>query len=168
MAQKGLSMADINEIKRLQKLGLSNRKIGKALGVHRNTINKYIEAEKKPQLELLENKSKSSWTELVDWESVRKEYLKGVALNVLHEELFSEGKVPVQYPGFWKQAKKQLDLSGSGGPEVYQKQRSIGDRCTKFDGFECAICMLEKRAPLGPGSFAERPMAPSHLINACV
>ena len=110
MAGKGLSMADINEIKRLQSLGFSNRKIGRSLGLHRNTINKYIEAARKVATEPPVD-PKSEWFDFVDWEEIRREHLKGVALNVLHEELFSEGKVPIQYPGFWKQAKKRLDLS---------------------------------------------------------
>ncbi len=120
MAGKGLEMADFNEIKRLQSLGLSNRKIGRALGIHRNTVNKYLEPTYQIQVERPEEVSKPGWAESVDWEEVRREYLKGVALNVLHEELCSEGRVPVQYPGFWKQAKKKLDLSEATMVRVFR------------------------------------------------
>jgi len=93
MAGKGLEMADLKEIKRLQSLGFSNRKIGKALGIHRNTVNKYLEAQNQAPVRS-EKIINPNWTNSVDWEELRREYLKGVALNVLHEELFSEGKVP--------------------------------------------------------------------------
>lgn len=122
MATKGLSMADILEIKRLRELGLSNRQIGKALGIHRNTVNKYAEEIS------AENNSESpspAWTQSLDWEGLRKDYLKGVSLNVLHEELFSEGKVPVQYPGFWKQVKRNLQLSQATMVRVFRP----GERC---------------------------------------
>jgi transposase len=119
MAGKGLEMADLKEIKRLQSLGFSNRKIGKALGIHRNTVNKYLEAQNQAPVRS-EKIINPNWTNSVDWEELRREYLKGVALNVLHEELFSEGKVPVQYSGFWKQAKKNLNLSEATMVRVFR------------------------------------------------
>jgi len=43
MAGNGLNVKEIAEIKRLWALGLTNRKISRATGVHRNTINKYVD-----------------------------------------------------------------------------------------------------------------------------
>ena len=43
MAGTGLNVKDIFEIKRLWKLALPNRTIAKALRIHRNTVNKYVD-----------------------------------------------------------------------------------------------------------------------------
>ncbi len=43
MAEKGLNVKELSEIKRLLNLGLTNREIARALKIHRNTINKYVE-----------------------------------------------------------------------------------------------------------------------------
>jgi len=119
MAGNRLDMKDVTEIKRLWKMGLTNRQIARASNgkTHRNTVNKYIKQfeeensntkqETPPPPPELEN----NWTLDVDWESVRSEYLRGVPLNILHTELFEMNKVPVQYPGFWKQAQKRIALT---------------------------------------------------------
>lgn len=119
MAGNRLNMKDINEIKRLWKLKLTNREIARASNgkVHRITVNKYIkefEAEEAgnpapPEPQDVENPA--DWALALDWEYVRTEYLKGVPLNILHAELFETNKVPVQYPGFWKQAQKRIALT---------------------------------------------------------
>lgn len=118
MAGNGLNVKDANEIKRLWKLGLKKREIARITKVHRNTVSKYIEefsAETNP------NQATSvlptilvgpvAWTANIDWENVRSEYLSGVPLNVIHEELFDNQKLSVQYPGFWKQAQKRISLT---------------------------------------------------------
>lgn len=118
MAGNRLNMKDINEIKRLWKMGLTNRQIARASNgkIHRNTVNKYVkefEDEKSPQPSVEENKIEpiEDWAATLDWEYVRSEYLRGVPLNILHSELFEVNKVPVQYPGFWKQAQKRIALT---------------------------------------------------------
>ncbi len=53
----------------------------------------------------------TNWTANIDWENVRSEYLSGVPLNVIHEELFENKKLEIQYAGFWKQAQKRISLT---------------------------------------------------------
>ena len=112
MAGNGLNVKDINEAKRLWKLGLTNRQIARATNIHRNTINKYVEKFKDEKLlSVVETKSPITWCADIDWEKVRSEYLGGVSLNVIHEELLEEKKLQVQYAGFWKQAHKRISLT---------------------------------------------------------
>ncbi len=42
MAGKGLNVKNLCEAKRLWKLGLTNRQIGRVIKIHYNTINKYV------------------------------------------------------------------------------------------------------------------------------
>ena len=118
MAGNRLNMKDVNEIKRLWQLGLTNRQIARASNgkTHRNTVNKYVkefEEEKLPSKQEIPSmpEALNDWTVDVDWENIRSEYLRGVPLNILHTELFEMNKVPVQYPGFWKQAQKRIALT---------------------------------------------------------
>ena len=105
MAGNGLDVKEIDEIKRLLNLGFTNRQIARSINVHRNTINKYVERinEKKSCENFVEPppaQPSLGWTSQVDWENVRSEFLKGVPLNILHEELVESGKVSVLYNGF--------------------------------------------------------------------
>ena len=115
MAGNGLDLKKLEEIKRLLNLGLTNRQIAKAIGVHRNTVNKYVEQVKQPDFLNFKNDSfvaeAPAWTKEIDWEDIRSEFLKGVPLNILHEELYDAGKISLHYSGFWKQVKKRLCLS---------------------------------------------------------
>jgi transposase len=115
MAGNGLDLKKLEEIKRLLSLGLTNRQIAKAIGVHRNTVNKYVEKINQPNFLNFEIESfvaeSPAWTKEIDWENIRLEFLKGVPLNILHEELYDAGKVSLHYSGFWKQVKKRLCLS---------------------------------------------------------
>ncbi len=127
MAGNGLNVKEIEEIKRLWKLGLKNRKIAKALGVHRNTVNKYVAEWSAPSLPVApeaivgaEVEDGGTWILDLDWEKIRGEYLQGVSLNVIHQELYESNKVPVQYSGFWKQLKKKLSLSEATMVRVFK------------------------------------------------
>jgi hypothetical protein len=113
MAGNGLNLKEIAEIRRLWKLGLFNREIAKALRIHRNTVNKYVEIFRleqrtgetppPPEAVVLDPHA-------VDWEKVRSEFLGGVPLTVIHEELLDQNKTKIQYASFWKQAKKKISL----------------------------------------------------------
>jgi transposase len=119
MAGNGLKVKDIAEIKRLWELKFSNRKIAEISSVHRNTVNKYVaqfEAQVKNANQVLALSVATSEASVidvnkVDWLKVRSEFLSGVSLNVIHEELVEQNKVTVQYPGFWKQVQKFANLS---------------------------------------------------------
>ncbi|MBK8202548.1 MAG: hypothetical protein IPK68_09635 [Bdellovibrionales bacterium] len=119
MAGNRLDMKEIEEIRRLWKLGFTNRQIARASGgkIHRNTVNKYVlefsteESLSGKGVGLPAIDSDIGWPDAVDWEKIRSEYLRGVPLSILHDELFETGKVPVLYPGFWKQAQKRIALT---------------------------------------------------------
>ena len=136
MAVKGLSVKELSEIKRLLNLGLTNRKIARALKIHRNTINKYVEKIKSNASED-ENKIpavSSHWSAQVDWENVRREFLSGVPLNIIYEELFELQKLSVQYPGFWKQAHKNINLSVATMVKIHRPgERAEIDYCDGID-----------------------------------
>lgn len=119
MAGMELNVKEVLEIKRLWKFGFKKREISRIMKVHRNTVTRYLlefESEKNPQNILIQKSSavpceNENWTERVDWEKVRSEYLAGVTLGVIHEELVENKQISVQYSGFWKQLKKRLSLS---------------------------------------------------------
>ena len=120
-------MKDIAEIKRLWKLGLKNRQIAKAVGIHRNTINKYVEQfSTEPSIStaavLAQDHAKSS---TIDWEKIRSEVLGGVPLTVIHEELLENNQIDIQYAGFWKQAKKKISLTEATMVRIFKP----GERC---------------------------------------
>ena len=114
MAGNGLCVKDIAEIKRLWGLEFKNRKIAEITGVHRNTVNKYVTqfiSEKSQPLNVLATAPTITDAKQVDWLKVRTEFLSGVSLNVIHEELLAQNKITVQYSGFWKQVQKFANLS---------------------------------------------------------
>ncbi len=131
MAGNGLNMKESDEIKRLWKLGLKKRAIARLMKVHRNTVSKYIEEF------ILENSSPANkllspnildatkWTNSIDWESIRSEYLRGVPLNIIHEELVESKKIEVQYAGFWKQAHKRMSLTEATMVRVFKPGERI-------------------------------------------
>ena len=120
MAGKELNMKEITEILRLKSLGFGKRKISKILGIHRNTISKYFDTKDNPRIEnkfpekttkVLNSSTTADWAQKIEWEKIREEVLKGVPIQILHEELVEQGKVQVLYPAFWKQLRKRVTLS---------------------------------------------------------
>tara|TARA_B110001454_G_C12710520_1_gene430533 strand:- start:862 stop:2352 length:1491 start_codon:yes stop_codon:yes gene_type:complete len=130
MAGSELNVHDRNEIKRLWKLGFKKREISRICKVHRNTVTRYINeftlenTVEFPAVAVQEIKE-YNWTEKVDWEKVRQEFLSGVSLNVIHEELLESNKISIQYPGFWKQLQKRANLSTATMVKVHRP----GERC---------------------------------------
>lgn len=126
MAGNGLNMKDINEIKRLHKLGLTKRQISRTLKIHRNTVSKYIDEVGPTTPAVVETTPiEAGWPKDINWEKVRTEYLSGVPLNIIHEELFESKKVPVQYPGFWKQAQKRIALTEATMVRIFRPGERI-------------------------------------------
>jgi transposase len=107
MAGKKTSVAKIEEVRRLLGLGLTERKIARALGVSRNTVAKVRAGEAAPVD--ASAATGPEWVERVDWERLNRECRSGSAsLYVIWEELSESGAVPVLYPGFWKHYKKRF------------------------------------------------------------
>ena len=100
----------IKEIHRLRAMGLSKRKIAKALSCSRNTIDKYLAAdgqsfEKKP------SSYRASWSEEVDWGALNGEINQGKPLQECWEVLFG-GKAPedgaIPYVSFWREYRRRF------------------------------------------------------------
>ena len=128
MAGNGLGVKDIAEIKRLWRLEFTNRKIAEITGVHRNTVNKYVAgfvAEKIPLTTAFATEHAAPNVNQVDWLKVRTEFLSGVSLNVIHEELLEQNKISVRYSGFWKQVQKFANLSEATMVRIFRP----GERC---------------------------------------
>ena len=131
MAGNGLNLKDINEIKRLWKLGLKKREIARITKVHRNTVSKYVDEFNseincaRAAVKIVTPQICSNWTANVDWENVRSEYLRGVPLNIIHEELFESKKVEIQYAGFWKQAQKRISLTEATMVRIFKPGERI-------------------------------------------
>ena len=106
MARRPTSMLKQNEIKRLKENGMSVRAISRALTCSRKTVRKYLED--KVISDELQDQEGPLWGIDLDWDDINREHsVNGVPLNVLWEERYDAGKIPVQYPGFWKQYQKR-------------------------------------------------------------
>ncbi len=101
MAGRRLAMSKQKEILRLKKKGLSARAIARVLKCSRNTVKHYLSLNN----ESINNMSPEppGWVQNLDWNEIHAEVHMGTPLNVLWEERFEDGKIPVQYAGFWKQ-----------------------------------------------------------------
>ncbi len=126
MANAGLNMKIVDEILRLKSLKLTKRQIARTLSIHRNTVTKYLqEHEAKAASESLKSILPAdatagasvtvtacgpAWVQALDWQAVRDEILKSVPIQIVYEELFDQGKVPVTYPAFWKQLQRRAPL----------------------------------------------------------
>lgn len=108
-----LDMKEIDEIRRLKALGFGKRKIARTLGIHRDTVSKYLEpatsmdAAPAPLPAIVpSSESPKEWFDVLDWPRMRSEILSGVPISIVYEEEFEAGRVPVLYPAFWKQLQK--------------------------------------------------------------
>lgn len=126
----------IQEILRLKSLGLSERKIAKALDCSRNTIAKYLQ-EQIPKPAAAEYRA--PWSDNLDWEKIHADTTKGIPLAEVWEQASD-----VPYVSFWREYRRRyphvpLDLHKAHPPgercEVDYKGDSPGlgyvDRLTK-------------------------------------
>ncbi len=88
MANKRLSMVVQDEISRLKKLGHSQRKISKLLGIDRATVKRYW-GDSPPEFNFVI----PDWVSELDWDYINKE-LEKVSKKILYEELSEVHKLP--------------------------------------------------------------------------
>jgi transposase len=139
MAGKRTHVAKITEIERLLGLGLTSRAISRALGVSRNTVKAVRERKSDSVIETLEITEVQTprWVDLVPWEDIHREVQAGVTLYVLWGEEVENGRVPVQYPAFWKQYEKRYPESKVSMHRVFQPgTRAEIDYCDGIDIFD--------------------------------
>lgn len=103
--RKRVSMKKSNEIRRMASLGISQRQIAKALGIHRRTALRHLEGKSKKKVAAARP---PSWVGDVDWDEIKAEFIKGVPGTVLFEEYQERGLVPVTYSNFLRQLRSRL------------------------------------------------------------
>ncbi|MGL3709451.1 hypothetical protein ACSYAY_01105 [Leptospirillum ferriphilum] len=111
MAGKRKGARMILEIQRLKGLGLGKKAIARALRISRNTVKQYWEGGE------VENRVptvyQAPWSEVVDWEGVRKSVERGQAL-AHHWEAVQEAlpqadpRSGVPYVSFWREYRRRF------------------------------------------------------------
>lgn len=103
MANKRLVVSVQAEIKRLKKLGHSQRKISKLLGIDRGTISRYWEIN-----EEVVHKDIPEWAKELDWEYIKKELtIRKTPKKILFEEFMGITGLP-SYQAFSKYLKNNI------------------------------------------------------------
>ena len=119
----------IQEIHRLKALGLSKRRIAKALGCSRNTIDKYLEVgdEGASAPAADGQKYRAPWSELIDWQQVHAATAKGDPLSALWEEKVTARTetAAVPYVSFWREYRRRFPHV----PLELHKIHPPGERC---------------------------------------
>lgn len=123
--RKSRAMQD--QIRELRTQGYKLRAIARALKIHRDTVRAYLAEDdplktsaKKPP-DVGELQGQPPWQNSVDWESVRKEHSRGVALKVLWQEVCPQ----VEYVRFWRGLRRLCPVK----PEpVLRLQHKPGER----------------------------------------
>jgi transposase len=141
MAAERLNMKGIKEIRRLKALGFSKRRIARTLGLHRDTVTKYLEeleaegsTANPPVHAVASAVPDDTWAGKIDWPAVRDEILKGIPINIVFEELVEKNKVPVQYPAFWKQLQRHAPMLKTTMVRVFPPgSRTEIDYCDGID-----------------------------------
>jgi transposase len=121
MTGRMLAVLKAKEVERLLGLGLSDRKIARALKINRRTVQKYREQIGQEAAAVPESPAASEpagWADLLDWKEIEAEVVRGVTLLVLWEEHSEAGRVPVQYPAFWKQFSKRCPAAATAATMV--------------------------------------------------
>ena len=120
---KGLRM--IHEIRRLNALGISKRKIAGALGVSRNTVTKYLNNEGAGGCRKVEYSA--PWSAEVDWVSVKAATERGVCLYHHWEEeiVAGTGSPLIPYTSFWREFKRRYPQI----PIDFHKIHPPAERC---------------------------------------
>lgn len=140
MAGKRTHVAKITEIERLMNLGLTGRAIARALGVSRNTVRAVRETDivrEEKSLEISLDPLELKWTDLVQWNEIHRSVLEGVSLQVLWSEQVEDGRVPVQYPAFWKQYEKRFPENKTSMHRVFQPGSRVEiDYCDGIDIYD--------------------------------
>jgi len=116
----------IQEILRLKAMGLSKRKIAKALSISRNTVDRYVEEAPATEEASAPDGYKAPWSDQVDWQRVHAATLKGDPLSALWEDMRSfPATAGVPYVSFWREYRRRY-------PEVpldLHKIHPPGERC---------------------------------------
>ncbi len=118
----------IQEILRLKGLGLSKRKIAKALDCSRNTIDKYLaEGGEGAVAPAAGQDYRAPWSERVDWQAAHAQTAKGDPLSAFWEERITSNAElsQVPYVSFWREYRRRFPHV----PLELHKIHPPGERC---------------------------------------
>jgi len=115
----------IHEIRRLTGMGLSQRKIAKALDISRNTVKKYLDSETGAGER--ERGYSAPWSDTVEWGRVKGETERGVCLYHYWEESLHDpdANPKMPYVSFWREFKRRYPSI----PIDFHKNHPPGERC---------------------------------------
>lgn len=126
----------IQEIIRLKALGLSERKIAKALDCSRNTIAKYLDGELKTVKPIF-SEYRAPWSDSVDWQKVHEATLKGTPLSEVCEQFCD-----VPYVSFWREYRRRYPNI----PLDLHKIHPPGERCeVDYKGDSPGLGYIDRR-----------------------
>lgn len=136
MAGKRVSSMKLSEIQRFKALGLSDRKIAKALNCSRNTIRKAL-AGPEPDPVISPPPPAVGWSDFLDWPAIEADVARGVPLHVIWQEQREAGRLTVGYPAFWKQLRKRCPKLNATMHRVFKPgERAEVDYCDGIDVFD--------------------------------
>ena len=135
----------IQEIKRMNELGISRRKIALALSISRNTVDRYLEISDAPAVAPVAYSA--PWSARVEWSSVKTATEKGVCLHHYWEESSqaTPGEDFVPYVSFWREYKRRYPMI----PIDFHKTHPPGERCeVDFKGESKGLGFTDKNTGL--------------------
>lgn len=112
MSNRRKNAVQIAEILRLKKLGHTQRKVYKILGISRNTVIKYWDLTQKELRSLdQQNPQEPEWVKLIDWDWVQKEVGRKTPRTILYKELCDgfPNQLPT-YENFCRQLTKKSHI----------------------------------------------------------
>jgi transposase len=117
----------IQEILRLKAMGLSKRKIAKALDCSRNTVDKYLEGDAVSAVATAAAEYRAPWSESLDWAKIHAATVRGAPLADLWEEAAatSDDVAGVPYVSFWREYRRRYP----NVPLDLHKIHPPGERC---------------------------------------
>ena len=135
----------IQEILRLRALGLSQRRIAKALSCSRNTVEKYLaEDGAAASSEVAVRDYRAPWSDGVDWPKCHAATIKGAPLSEYWEEKVHpvEATADVPYVSFWREYRRRFP----NVPLDLHKIHPPGERCEiDYKGDAAGLGYVDRR-----------------------
>lgn len=130
-------MVKLDEIQRFKALGLSDRQIARALNCSRNTVRKALAGVAPGPDPSPDGQGAGNWSDALDWAEIAANIARGIPLQVLWAEEREAGRLPVNYPAFWKQLRRRVPKSADSMHRVFKPgERAEVDYCDGLEVFD--------------------------------
>lgn len=120
MLKGRIAVSTSSEIKRLKELGYSKSKIAKALQIDRRTVSRHWDGPSKVDRQ-------PSWYSEVNWEDLYTEFLNGVKVKILYEELIERATELPSYQAFCRHFSKYKAKRGLKDQVTVRVERTPGE-----------------------------------------